>query len=211
MDNGLFPFLAFMLSLWLCTTQSPTSICYIWECVALIIGLCFSLSTSCQCQGCVRGEFSKRNIWCQHAVWQAHSSSLPSPTTLCLYFCSLLNSFEHASLGTCFSSIISMRCLLNWLHFQCLPGYQKITIFKPNFLKIQAPRWVPSHFQWTSVFILIDAGEYISELVKNIYTCCYMHAMDLHFTLTSSIGFIFTNHTIRPPWPLATDHLLCSI
>ncbi len=32
--------------------------------------------------------------------------------------------------------------------------------------------------------------------------------MDLRFTLTSSIGFILTNHTIGPPRPPAAYHLL---
>ncbi len=40
---------------------------------------------------------------------------------------------------------------------------------------------------------------------------CYVHAMDLHFTLTSSIGFILTNHIIGSPQPPAAHHLLCSI
>ncbi len=37
---------------------------------------------------------------------------------------------------------------------------------------------------------------------------CYAHAADLRFTLTSSIGFILTNHTIGPLRPPAAYHLL---
>ncbi len=37
---------------------------------------------------------------------------------------------------------------------------------------------------------------------------CYVHAADLRFTLTSSIGFILTNHTIGHPRPPAAYHLL---
>ncbi len=63
MDNGSFPFLAFMLSLWSCTTPSPTSIYYVLGHVALVVGPCSSLSTCINVEDVVGGEFPKRNTW----------------------------------------------------------------------------------------------------------------------------------------------------
>ncbi len=127
MDNGSFPFLAFMLSLWSCTTPSPTSIYYVWGHVALVVGPCSSLSTCVNVEDVVGGEFPKRNIW-HNMLFGRHVLLLFLLPPRCaplfiplLPYLSVSASFQvwkddPQSLVHVFS-FTSTHYLLNWLQF----------------------------------------------------------------------------------------------
>ncbi len=61
-----------------------------------------------------------------------------------------------------------------------------------------------THHMW-KLWALITSWTWLLQWSN--FWACYMHAMDLCFTLTSSIDFNWPDHSIRPLWPPAAYHL----